>query len=125
MSTRSAIIKKVKDNLYKGIYCHWDGYEECVGADLKEHYTDSKKVTKLINLGHIEWLGKYLPTEAVKLAKENPGINIPKEDITKPFGENDQAITGSSWQAVARRIGHNDHVYVFDKVWKHYGEGEI
>ena len=32
MSTRSHIIKKLSDDWYKGIYCHFDGYLEKVGA---------------------------------------------------------------------------------------------
>lgn len=60
MGTRSFISKKLDDERYKYIYCHWDGYPEGVGAILKKHYTDPKKVDKLLNLGSISSLGKII-----------------------------------------------------------------
>ncbi|MUN83853.1 hypothetical protein EZ054_13565 [Enterococcus faecalis] len=32
MGTRTAIFKEQADGTYQGIYCHWDGYIEGVGA---------------------------------------------------------------------------------------------
>lgn len=36
------------DNLYIGIYCHWDGYPSGVGAELKESFKDYDSVLNLI-----------------------------------------------------------------------------
>ncbi|EPH71424.1 hypothetical protein D929_02206, partial [Enterococcus faecalis 02-MB-P-10] len=49
MGTRSAIFKEQKDGTFQGIYCHWDGYIEGVGAVLYEHYQDPRKTQRLIN----------------------------------------------------------------------------
>jgi len=58
MATRSFIAKKTKTG-YKGIYCHHDGYPSGVGATLKMHYTNPKKVDQLLKLGDISSLRRY------------------------------------------------------------------
>lgn len=60
MGTRSLIAKKQDDGRWKYIYCHWDGYPEWNGMILKNHYTDPKKVDKLLNLGDISSLQKIV-----------------------------------------------------------------
>lgn len=57
MATRSFIITPTGDSLFRGIYCHWDGYPEGVGATLAEHYTDEDKIDRLVKLGSISSLG--------------------------------------------------------------------
>jgi hypothetical protein len=57
MATRSYIGKLLNDGSITGIYCHFDGYPEGVGATLKEHYTDPTKVDSLLALGSISSLG--------------------------------------------------------------------
>lgn len=53
MSTRSLIgIKQGK--LYKYIYCHFDGYPEGIGKELKTYYNSKKLAEDLINLGDLE-----------------------------------------------------------------------
>lgn len=43
------ICKPVKiDKEFIGIYCHWDGYPEGVGAVLKNKFTDYKQVLNLV-----------------------------------------------------------------------------
>jgi hypothetical protein len=57
MATRSFIGKLLGDGSITGIYCHFDGYPEGVGATLKEHYMDPTKVDSLLALGSISSLG--------------------------------------------------------------------
>ena len=38
-------------NLWLGIYCHWDGYPDGVGAELKENYSTYEDILNLILLG--------------------------------------------------------------------------
>jgi len=57
MSTRSYIVKEYADGTKRGIYCHWDGSPESVGAKLVAHYTDQNKLEELINLGDLSSLG--------------------------------------------------------------------
>lgn len=56
MATRSYIAIKDKDNSYKGIYCHWDGYPSGVGVTLAEHYKLQDKVEELISKGSMSTL---------------------------------------------------------------------
>ena len=49
MGTRTAIFQQQENGEYKGIYVHYDGYVEGVGAMLHLAYQDRAKVSKLIN----------------------------------------------------------------------------
>lgn len=60
MATRSTIWRKNEDGSFTGVYCHWDGYLEGVGAILKKHYTDDEKVKGLISLGSISSLDESI-----------------------------------------------------------------
>ncbi len=60
MSTRSLICMKLKDDQYKAIYCHSDGYLTFNGAMLYDHYQDKNKIEELLNLGHISCLGSIV-----------------------------------------------------------------
>ena len=59
MSTRSYIAKKLKDNTYKYIYCHSDGYLEHNGVILNKYYSKESEVDELLALGSISCLGNY------------------------------------------------------------------
>lgn len=54
MSTRSWIFidnGEEKSPRFRGIYCHFDGYLDGVGEDLKEHYDSEDKVRSIIEQG--------------------------------------------------------------------------
>lgn len=57
MSTRSFIGQVVEGQKVRYVYCHFDGYPQGVGATLLEHYTDTEKVSQLIDLGGLSCLG--------------------------------------------------------------------
>ena len=50
MSTRSLIGHKNKDGSIIYVYCHYDGYIDGVGLDLKQ-YSDSEEVLEMISHG--------------------------------------------------------------------------
>lgn len=108
MSTRSAIIHKTATG-FAGIYCHFDGYPSGVGAELLENWKDSDKVSELISLGDISSLGSDAQkTTAYMRDRDETGCE-PKIGVTS--------------EAVAKMIGHNGHVYVFENgSWTHNGE---
>lgn len=112
MSTRSAILQKT-ENGYRGIYCHFDGYEEGVGATLLEHYQDEDKITRLLDLGSISSLDERVEP----VGKHS--YDIPEKGTTIAYhrdrGEKEQpAIEGPTVEAVAPKIGHNGYVYVWE-----------
>ena len=59
MGTRSFIAVKEGDQ-FKGVYCHWDGYPEGVGATLAKHYINEAQAFELINKGDMSSLGPTL-----------------------------------------------------------------
>lgn len=65
MSTQCIIAKKTASG-YKSIYCYYDGYPEGVGAMLKRHYMDSKRVNALIALGDISSLNREIGQSSEK-----------------------------------------------------------
>ena len=56
MATRSFISRSIEDG-FEGVYCHWDGYLEHVGALLLQYWSDPEKLGELIALGDISVLG--------------------------------------------------------------------
>ena len=60
MATRSNIAYKDEDGKIVSIYSHWDGYPECNGVILTEHYTSLDKIKALVALGSISSLGAEL-----------------------------------------------------------------
>ena len=57
MSTRCRIGIENKDGTITSIYCHHDGYLECVGDKLVNHYKDENKIRALLELGDMSSLG--------------------------------------------------------------------
>ena len=117
MSTRSAIIRKT-DSGYAGIYCHFDGYLEGVGATLRDHYSDPGKVARLIALGDISSLGQRVePIGPHSYSDSEVGTTVA---YMRDRGEEGcEARTGATATKVAGQIGHNGYVYVFDGgVWR-------
>lgn len=60
MSTRSLVGIQNKDGSVNYVYIHSDGYLTGVGKTLLEHYSDRKKIRRLINLGDLSSLGEVI-----------------------------------------------------------------
>ena len=62
MATRSNIGYKIKDGRNAGkyafVYCHWDGYLEGVGEDLKSNYNSYEDIVKLVQAGNMSTPGE-------------------------------------------------------------------
>lgn len=118
MSTRSAIIIKV-GNMFKGIYCHFDGYESGVGATLLQHYADPAKVSALISLGDISSLGtRVTPIGAHSFDKPEKDTTVAYYRDRGELWANVEPKTGKTLERVEEQIGHNGYVYLFsDGVW--------
>lgn len=124
MSTRAAIILRLSRGTYAGIYCHNDGYchgPHGVGYHLMTHYQDPEKVRALTELGHISSLHEKVdPDPGIPHKFDGPR----QDDVTIAYmrdrGEKDNvAHTGKTAASVARKIGHDNYVYVFeDGAWK-------
>lgn len=116
MSTRSAIIEKLSDGTFRGIYCHFDGYVEGVGAKLVKHYTTPEQVKALIDLGDLSSLGeRSTPIGPHKYGAAEEGTTVA---YGRDRGESDVAPKkGPSVQAVRSQIDHQ-YAYLFqDGQW--------
>ena len=56
MATRSTIALENSDGTVSQIYCHWDGYISHHGRILLEHYSDTRKLSNLMELGGLSVL---------------------------------------------------------------------
>ncbi len=114
MSTRSAIIAHLPaTNIYRGIYCHNDGYIDAphgVGHVLHTHFRDRAKVEQLIALGDISSLGAEIG--------EKHNFNENRDGVCRAYhrdhGDDFNVADGPTWAEVAAQIGHNGYVYVFE-----------
>lgn len=143
MSTRSAIVMKMSNGKYKGIYCHSDGYRTGVGKMLFTHYSGmvhlprgfqfhegrgkmaAAKVRALMALGGLSFLEENLAPP--------PGVphtfDRPVDKVTVAYhrdrGESKKDNAASVGATVDEVIGSIDHAYfyVFDKGrWSCNGE---
>ena len=117
MATRSAIGIKHGD-VIKGIYAHWDGYVECNGIILDEHYRDSVKVNKLVSLGDLSSLGTDIG--------EKQDFNQPTDqDWCLFYGRDrgEQGVEFRTFQTEDEFVDHFDgmgaeYYYIYDSgVW--------
>lgn len=60
MATRSLIGQLQADGTIRYIYCHSDGYLECNGRLLNEHWRSRADVEKMLDEGSMSILGEHL-----------------------------------------------------------------
>jgi hypothetical protein len=57
MSTNSSITVQTADDKFLNIYCHWDGYLEGVGKQLKDNYNTQELAELVVSVGDLSNLG--------------------------------------------------------------------
>lgn len=103
MSTRSAIITINPDKTYSGIYCHSDGYPSWNGYLLQTFFNTEESAQALVALGDIS--------------------AITRDGIAHPYNDDSPAIQAERPSQVAKMIGHDGHIYVFERDhWRHNGD---
>ena len=111
MATRSTIAIELPSGKIKSVYCHWDGYLSYNGKILQEHYTDAKKVAKLISKGAISSLG-------AEIGRKHD-FNTSKEGWTKFYkrdrGEDLQVDTFKNFDDYKRNLDGQEYDYLFTK----------
>ena len=111
MATRSTIAIELPNGKIKSVYCHWDGYLSYNGKILQEHYTDAKKVEKLISKGAISSLG-------AEIGRKHD-FNTSKEGWTKFYardrGEDLQVNTFKDFDDYSRNVDGQEYDYLFTK----------
>ncbi|NCQ52260.1 hypothetical protein GW796_10315 [archaeon] len=77
MSTRSSISILKTDGTIESVFCHWDGYIECVGVKLVINYSNSEKVKELISFGSIDSLQKEIHPKGVHTGdNKEPNVTV-------------------------------------------------
>lgn len=99
---------EVKDQ-FIGVYCHWDGYPDGVGAELLTHFKDYNSVLNLIIGGSCSSIDNGVVRHYANRQKEKWEYLLPKQ--------------GKS-QAELARVGRGswaEYAYVFDEAtgWKY------
>ena len=111
MATRSTIAIELPNGKIKSVYCHWDGYLSYNGKILQEHYTDAKKVAKLISKGAISSL-------APEIGRKHD-FNTSKEGWTKFYardrGEDVQIDTFKNFDEYNCKMDRQEYDYLFTK----------
>lgn len=127
MSTRSHVGIK-EGNKFRYIYVHFDGYPTGVGATLRKHYTDPKKVEELISLGDCSVLGDVLEPEREKfddykskVLNENGSLFYGRDR-----GEKGVEARTQDWDEYQKEQLNDvwiEYIYVFENgKWKGYSK---
>lgn len=113
MATRSAIVELTKEGVFRGIYCHNDGYPEYNGKMLVNYYNSQEKVSELISLGSISSLDrevKPLEGQEHSFDERASGVTVAYfRDRGEPL-EYTQTIVGDTLREVAGKI---DYAYLY------------
>lgn len=126
MGTRSRIGIRNEDGTITSVYCHWDGYLSHNGLLLLEHWSDAKKLKKMMKLGDMSVLGEEIGTkhDFNNLDLRGNGCSFYKRDR----GETDvDAITTNEDDFIEAR---EEYTYLYepkDKQWlvSYYKTGEM
>lgn len=109
MATRSRIGILNEDQSITSIYCHWDGYPDCVGATLKEHYSSTPRALRLQSMGDMSSL---MPT-----IEESTFYD---RDRNEDGVEAQRSIGQTAYLSLAERSGA-EWAYLWDgQEWKTY-----
>lgn len=119
MSTRCRIGKLNADGTVTSVYCHYDGYptgDYSVGHMLNTYHNKEEEVDKIMSLGDISSLGKYLePTDP------NHSFDTPQKDVTVAYGR-DRGEDGVEARVDASEkdyfVQENDWDIEYKYLWK-------
>jgi hypothetical protein len=133
MATRSAIGFVEYDGSVTGIYCHWDGYLEGVGATLVSYYNDLYKVLDLLDQGDISSLRP-------EIGEQHPfsphGVDMPSAKYEELYGnmttfysrdrgENCPAQDFDNAVEFVQNYSDCDYFYLFDgHEWQYAKRGD-
>jgi len=92
MSTRSAIGLVNDNGSITGIYCHYDGWLQGVGATLDTYYTDMSVILKVLHIGNLNQLMET-PDQCMLHSNLRATYNTPQfkniDDFERYFGVSD------------------------------------
>lgn len=125
MSTHAAVIVKLANGKYRGVYSHSDGYG--LLPYLQTLAPTQETAEQLIALGSISVLHsctRIVPLGEHSFNKQEPGTVVAyHRDRQDPWDEV-KPITSAKWLTVAKKSGHSGYAYVFENgAWTMYQSG--
>lgn len=107
MATRSNICVKVGD-VYRTVYCHWDGYLAHNGAILFEYYDSQELAEELVSHGDMLTLDK-------KCSKPNGhSYENPVDGYTVYYGRDRGEKNTGYIESTTRPLCNEEYLYVFE-----------
>ena len=97
MSTRSFIGIVNPDGSVSGVYCHYDGYLEGVGALLRQHYNTPEIVRDLLALGDISSLGPTLDSSDFYHRDRKEEMSVPFKYASLELGNTSEQVGFEFW----------------------------
>ena len=113
MSTHALIAIKENENVYKGIYCHFDGYiRKGVGEILENNYKSKEKMQNLIDLGALSFLRESIE------CPEGHSFDNPVEGYSvfyrRDRGETDNVDSKTfTYDSLIKNLKFNDYEYLY------------
>lgn len=124
MSTHCAVIVKQGESDYAGIYCHFDGYADGVGATLKRAFSSRQDAMSLVALGDCSSISgcvRIIPLGEHSYSSPEDGTVVAYYRDRREKWENVKPKFGKTWKLVADQIDHCGYVYVWNKgKWRKY-----
>lgn len=108
MSTNANVGIVNEDKTIDTIYVHFDGYLDCVGKQLLEHWTDPEQIKKLMQLGDLSILGEQIG------GKQN--FNKWDEKSCLAYHRD----RGEDWESVAPEHYDDIDSYMLENDWQQY-----
>ena len=125
MSTGAAVIVKLPDGKFKGIYSYSDGYG--LLPFLKVIAPTQEQAEQLVALGacsQIYGCERLAPVGKHSFAEREDGTVVAYYRDRQDSWEDSKPVVGAKWLTVARRIAHSGYAYVFeDGRWSMYKSG--
>lgn len=125
MSTRAAVIVKLANGKYQGIYNHSDGYG--LLPHLQTIAPTQAQAEQLVALGSCSMI--YGCTRIAPIGKHNfnemeDGTVIAYHRDRQESWDHCKPITAAKWLTVAKKIDHTGYAYVFENgQWSMYQSG--
>lgn len=110
MSTRSNIRIYREDGSKTGIYLHSDGYIACAGIYLQRFYSTPESVEKLLALGNLSALGRFIPEKREEFMKYDEELGHEFPDYDRDF-----CIPYTMWrnEAFCQSMQDAEYVYIY------------
>lgn len=110
MSTNANIRIYREDGSKTGIYLHSDGYIDCAGIYLQRFYSTPESVEKLLALGNLSALGRFIPEKREEFMKYDEELGHEFPDYDRDF-----CIPYTMWrnEAFCQSMQDAEYVYIY------------